>query len=342
MNCSVCNSSNAPFTCGRCTQTYCSSSCADDAWYKQGHYALCNSLEFHVPRSRSGLKAELKARRVSVLFDYPDDFRADGAFIVQTFYPSVSGLPVLDDFLSKWITHHAFVVDKTIFYSHMLELLLNTPDNPGQIIFDSGSSLKMAIYDREYEAALLTDEIYAKKYAIFKSRTEKMLQRYFPARVFDFSFYEEMFVRKLGASLGDIARMSSAIYENAMFLYKKWKPRPSAGRPETFAEDHMFDAFMKQASPRVLTLQLYESFAKRFVPQLEIETVASHLEDVMSIQPPREKLSPVTSTAKRIVRRHDGDHVGARGRCERKERQRGRHEHRARDRAGGPGSGNDE
>ncbi len=100
--------------------------------------------EFSIPRDPGGLNAEIKARRVSVLFGYPNDFHIANDSIVQTFYPSVGRLPFVGDFLQDRIKSHAFSIDKTLFYSHLLETLLNTPDNPGQIIFDDGSTLKVA------------------------------------------------------------------------------------------------------------------------------------------------------------------------------------------------------
>lgn len=42
-NCSVCKTNKASFVCNGCTHTYCSSVCADVAWYKQGHYVACGT-----------------------------------------------------------------------------------------------------------------------------------------------------------------------------------------------------------------------------------------------------------------------------------------------------------
>lgn len=230
-----------------------------------------NPFKFYVPRSTDSVNAELLARNTSVLFGYPNDFSVwkdakGNLYIEQTYYGTVGSLPFIDGPLHKWFPAHAFQIDPTIMYSHMLELLLNTPDAPGEIIFSEGSVLKLAIYDREFAPAPLNMERFQSLYSTYTEQTRRVLARYFPTeKGVNFSHYERVFLQRLNVVMHQLG--SETLRANAAFLLNTLKPFPGDAR-QFVPFNPGFDQMMKSVSLQVLAPKLFEKYRDRFFPQL--------------------------------------------------------------------------
>lgn len=98
---------------------------------------------FVIGREYENCKREYEQRTIATWFGCPRDFfiaqQGDDYYVVQRYYCNVSGLPLVNDVAGQLYPDLRFYVDptQTVMYSHMLELLLSSLDNPGQIWFNA-------------------------------------------------------------------------------------------------------------------------------------------------------------------------------------------------------------
>lgn len=130
---------------------------------------------FVVGRSYENCVHEFEQRTLAAHFGCPNDFSfvrfQDRYYVVQQYYCNVNGTPFVDDVAGEvyGVFHRYVNPTSTVLYSHMLELLLSSIDNPGTILYaDPGLNVNYAVYDREHGAFQITD--YQAQYISRKTR----------------------------------------------------------------------------------------------------------------------------------------------------------------------------
>lgn len=237
---------------------------------------------FVVRRSYQGCKNEYEQRTLATCFGCPRDFyiaqQGDSYYVVQRYYCNVNEKPLLDDVAGKLYPDLRRYVDptQTVMVSHLLELLLSSLDNPGEIWYnDPGLVVNYAIYDREHGGRAIVD--YEREYQVQRDRLMRNLRAYGiePTQA-EMQYYENAFVETLKTC--DIPR-DRVEFHNAQLILDHHAPATYhvPMRPRRTAQ---YDSLATQVSQNTLNRTLHQRFQYQYFPRLALAATCYYLSEV--------------------------------------------------------------
>ena len=246
----------------------------------RAEFDTIDRYKFTVVRNERAIQDELESRNIAVAFGCPKDFEAvsvDKSFyIVQDFYCNESLLPFKSDFLSKIYGDQLLnyiTFDDTVLYSHMLETLLNSIDNPGSIFFNDGLTVKYAIYDREYGPKVYENiEEMLKNYNFWK---KKLLVKY---NLSNLSFYEKKFI-----SILEKLQLSSKFASNAKIMKEYFVNFDMIESLPNVEVNPVFEILANGLSSNALTAQILNWAKFEFFPPPSVSECCSALNRIKNI-----------------------------------------------------------